>query len=318
MTLLFYYTLIIMFFYTIVAATSLSAFYVSHRRTFLYATAGFTFYFFDVSLVFKDNFITPGSVFDAPSFYDVGSPYASIITGGGAFLFLWLAACRYCREGRRGIRYVPVAVWAVASLAAYQLIGDAQWREFVYYNLRAVLQLFCYAALGLWYARSSDPQRRSIMKGHRTAYFCSIAITCGIILENVYFQLIYDPSRLPDGMWVMAERSPMENLLFICYGLAVLRGASTSLRLRARELPEGEDPLIVESIDRIMPLFCEAHELSRREEDVLRLALMGKDNQNIASELTLTAGTVKVHMHNILKKTGHANRTELAADFWER
>ena len=56
MTLLFYYTLLIMFFYTIVAATSLSAFYVSHRRTFLYATLGFTFYFFDVSLVFKDNF----------------------------------------------------------------------------------------------------------------------------------------------------------------------------------------------------------------------------------------------------------------------
>ena len=42
MTLLFYYTLLIMFFYTIVAATSLSAFYVSHRRTFLYATLGFT------------------------------------------------------------------------------------------------------------------------------------------------------------------------------------------------------------------------------------------------------------------------------------
>lgn len=55
MTLLFYYTLLIMFFYTIVAATSLSAFYVSHRRTFLYATFGFTFYFFDVSLVFKDK-----------------------------------------------------------------------------------------------------------------------------------------------------------------------------------------------------------------------------------------------------------------------
>ena len=92
MTLLFYYTLLIMFFYTIVAATSLSAFYVSHRRTFLYATLGFTFYFFDVSLVFKDNFITPNAVFEAASFYDVGHPYTSIITGGGAFLFLWLAA----------------------------------------------------------------------------------------------------------------------------------------------------------------------------------------------------------------------------------
>ena len=59
MTLLFYYTLIIMFFYTMVAAASLSAFYVSRRKTFLYATIGFAFYFFDVSIVFMDNFITP-------------------------------------------------------------------------------------------------------------------------------------------------------------------------------------------------------------------------------------------------------------------
>ena len=89
----------------------------------------------------------------------------------------------------------------------------------------------------------------------RVAYFWAIGLTCGIILENVYFQLIFDPGSIPRGMWVLAERSPMENLLFICYGLAVLRGASVSLQLRARELPEGDDPLLAESIDRLLPLY---------------------------------------------------------------
>ena len=65
-------------------------------------------------------------------------------------------------------------------------------------------------------------------------------------------------------------------------------------------------------------MYSRTYDLSKREEEVLRHALMRKDNQNIASALTLSAGTVKVHMHNILKKTGHANRAELAADFWER
>lgn len=184
--------------------------------------------------------------------------------------------------------------------------------------MRTALQLFCYGVLALWYWRSSDPQRRSIMKAHRVAFFWAIGLTCGIILENIYFQLIYDPSNLPHGMWIMAERNPFENALFICFGLAVLRGAAVSLRLRANSLPEGEDPLLVESIDRLLPLYSLGHDLSKREEEVLRLALMGKDNQNIASALSLTAGTVKVHVHNILKKTGHANRSELAADFWER
>lgn len=318
MTLLFYYTLIILFFYTLVAATSLSAFFVSQRKTFLYATLGFSFYFFDVSLVFMDNFITPKATTAASSFYDVGNPYLSILTGGGAFLFLWLAACRYCRKDHGAIRFAPIVLWAFASVAAYQLITDPQWREFVYYSMRTVLQLFCYAVLAFWYLHSSDPQRRSIMRSHRVAFFWAVGLTCGILLENIYFQLLFDPLTIPRDMWILAERNPLENALFICFGLTVLHGASISLRLRARELPEGEDPLLVESIDRVLPLYCQTHDLSKREEEVLRLALMGKDNQNIASALSLTAGTVKVHMHNILKKTNCRNRNELAEDFWSQ
>lgn len=70
---------------------------------------------------------------------------------------LWLAACRYCREERPVVRFAPVALWAVLSLAAYQLIENPQWREFAYYNLRAVLQLVCYGLLAWWYTHSPTP-----------------------------------------------------------------------------------------------------------------------------------------------------------------
>ena len=133
----------------------------------------------------------------------------------------------------------------------------------------------------------------------------------------MYVQLIFDPGSIPRGMWVLAERSPMENLLFICYGLAVLRGASVSLQLRARELPEGDDPLLAESIDPLLPLYSRTYDLSKREEEVLRHALMGKDNQNIASAMHLALSTVKVHVHNILQKTGQPNRQALVQDFWK-
>ena len=108
----------------------------------------------------------------------------------------------------------------------------------------------------------------------------------------------------------------MENLLFICYGLAVLRGASVSLQLRARELPEGDDPLLAESIDRLLPLYSRTYDLSKREEEVLRHALMGKDNQNIASTLTIAPSTVKVYVHRLLQKTECENRQALIQDFW--
>ena len=44
--------------------------------------------------------------------------------------------------------------------------------------------------------------------------------------------------------------------------------------------------MVEESIDRVLPRYVEMHELSKRESEVLRLIVLGKDNQNIASELT--------------------------------
>ena len=61
--------------------------------------------------------------------------------------------------------------------------------------------------------------------------------------------------------------------------------------------------------------YAQHYGLSARETEVLRMVLEGKDNQNIAGELSLAASTVKVHVHNILKKTAQANRQELMRDF---
>ena len=49
---------------------------------------------------------------------------------------------------------------------------------------------------------------------------------------------------------------------------------------------------------------------------MLRLILQGKDNQNIASTLTIAPSTVKVYVHRLLQKTGCENRQGLIQDFW--
>lgn len=51
-------------------------------------------------------------------------------------------------------------------------------------------------------------------------------------------------------------------------------------------------------------------ELSAREMDVLRLLVGGRRNRSIASELSITEGTVKLHVSSILNKLGAADRTE--------
>jgi NarL family two-component system response regulator LiaR len=50
--------------------------------------------------------------------------------------------------------------------------------------------------------------------------------------------------------------------------------------------------------------------LTEREMEVLRLVAQGKSNREIADDLTVTEGTVRVHVSNILGKLHLASRTQ--------
>ena len=52
--------------------------------------------------------------------------------------------------------------------------------------------------------------------------------------------------------------------------------------------------------------------ITQREEDVLRLIVLRKANKEIAAELGISVGTVKTHVHSLLRKTGAASRRFLA------
>jgi predicted ATPase/DNA-binding CsgD family transcriptional regulator len=53
--------------------------------------------------------------------------------------------------------------------------------------------------------------------------------------------------------------------------------------------------------------------LTQREVEVLRLIAIGRGNADISIALSISPSTVATHVHNILTKTGCANRTEAAA-----
>ena len=72
---------------------------------------------------------------------------------------------------------------------------------------------------------------------------------------------------------------------------------------------DGPEPLRREGAGRDGPVEA----LTAREVEVLRLVALGRSNSQVATELFVTVGTVKSHVHAISGKLGAANRTEAVA-----
>lgn len=73
---LFYYTLIVLLAVILTAATCLASYLVTRNKTYRYAFAGFLFYFFDVALVFQDDFLMQRASDASVSPFFIGSPVA--------------------------------------------------------------------------------------------------------------------------------------------------------------------------------------------------------------------------------------------------
>ena len=296
---LFYYTLIVLLAVILTAATCLASYLVTRNKTYRYAFAGFLFYFFDVALVFQDDFLMQRASDASVSPFFIGSPVASVLVGGGALISFWLVLCEYLEEDRPAVRWIPGAAFVLASFAVLLLAPEGNGQMFLFYGTR-------------------DDVLRLRMRRHRALYGALWALVTCVLLENVVFLLVVDPhaiagQRLP----FFPERNFAENALVLCCGFAACTSAWRSLSLRRTEPPTQGGASLETFIDQNLAAYAAARQLSKREAEVLRLVLLGKDNQNIATSMHLAPSTVKVHMHHILQKAERANRKELIQDFWE-
>lgn len=133
---LFYYTLLMLLVSILVAAVCLSSYLVSRKKTMLFLSVAFAFYFFDISLVFQDEFIVRSSGDALTSGYLVIRSLASVLTGGGFVTAFWVLLCDYLNETRRSMFVVPPAVFAVASIATLVFLPDGDLQRFWFWSIR--------------------------------------------------------------------------------------------------------------------------------------------------------------------------------------
>ena len=315
---LFYYTLIVLLAVILTAATCLASYLVTRNRIYAFAFAGFLFYFFDVALVFQDDFLMQRAAELASTPFFIGSPAASIVIGGGTLVSFWLVVCEYLAERRRAMRLVPGAAFAAGSVAVLLFAEPGNLQMFLFYSMRELLLYWMLAYIAVNYIGTRDDVKRLRMRRHRALYAALWALVTLVLAENVVFLLVADPRLLGSSpLPFFPERNFAENLLVLCCAFAACMSAWKNLTLRRSEPPTQGGRSLEAFIDQNLVAYGAARQLSKREAEVLRLVLLGKDNQNIATAMHLAPSTVKVHMHHILQKAGRSNRKELIQDFWE-
>ncbi len=151
-------------------------------------------------------------------------------------------------------------------------------------------------------------------------------------------QLVFIDDTLPGGCWeeeaerfskscpgmnmiILGENPTEENLIaaFRCRAAGyILKGPDLANMLVAiRSLNPGEfvlSPRLVQMVlNRILDLqavqdLSKVYALTSREREVFQLLCMGVSNRDIASSLVISENTVRIHVHNILKKLKLKNR----------
>ena len=238
---LFYYTLIVLLAVILTAATCLASYLVTRNKTYRYAFAGFLFYFFDVALVFQDDFLMQRASDASVSPFFIGSPVASVLVGGGALISFWLVLCEYLEEDRPAVRWIPGAAFVLTSFAVLLLAPEGNGQMFLFYSMREAMLYAMLVYLAARYIGTRDDVLRLRMRRHRALYGALWALVTCVLLENVVFLLVVDPhaiagQRLP----FFPERNFAENALVCAAASPPARARGAACRYDAPNRPRRE------------------------------------------------------------------------------
>ena len=163
---------------------------------------------------------------------------------------------------------------------------EGPWRQWAYYTTRQVFSFFVYAYAAWCYLRSDDERYRARLGKLKAPFLIMVVLTTCVLLEDIYIILIAPMNTHVSWLPLyLSERNFSENVLLCFMAFVLVHVAYNVLSIRIKEAPVQEEVGDLDRhIDEQMPFFRETHKLSKREAEVLKLVLLGKNNQEIANE----------------------------------
>lgn len=317
---IFVYSVCILLLCFAAAILSLAAYLVSERKSFIPQVTFFIFYIIELGGIFGNEWLSQNLTFSADSYYEISTPIMRVITGTGILASLWLMLLRVLDVHDRRTAAIPPTIFAIASILVLNLMPYGPVRQFTFYTLRQVFVAFALGFAYVKWATSTDQAYRERLGKHKGRFAILCLLLCMIVAEDIWVILVApvpDPNNSLLPLY-LSERNFSENILMIYVAYHCISEALRLLKLRFMQ-PQAEtsrEDDLARHISDALPAYAKNHSLTTRESEVLALVLAGKDNRSIATELILSEGTIKTHVHNIMRKTETKNREELRRNFW--
>ena len=312
---LFEYTVCVLLTSAFASALSFATYAVSHKKTMLFLSFIFFFYFFDVSWVFQADFFSTANTLPGNA-YSILLTTVMLITGCGFLTSIWLLIQSFLGEKSKGSAIVLAILFIVSSLACF-VLPDSTLRRFCFYLPRSLFLLgMLFYTVYRYISEDSALERQRMWRHHRLLVFSVIAVLL-IIAEDV-IKFIEPELLIGPLAAIRPDRNFTENIFVLICAAVAIRYAFKTLSLRF-DMPslyrsKNQSNLIDESL---FMRYSSKHNLSERESEILYYILSGMTTQEIAEHLTLSTSTVKVHVHNIITKTQASNKEGIIQQFWQ-
>lgn len=321
----FIYTICILCVCLSAASTSLAAYAVTRRLKYLPQTIFFVAYFIELSGIFAGEWMLQNvGVITYDNYYAIDNPAFRIIVGAVVLACLWLIIFDMVDVKEQRLILVPTLALCAAQALIVALMPYGPLRQWLFYTMRQVSIFACLGYAFHRYRKNADEVFRQRLERRRRFFVVLLALTCCVLAEDVIVILVA-PIPAGDGAAggvFLSSRNISENVMMVVVAGVTFYRTLRELALRFNEPPElsssseSHNEQLMDHVENRLPAYAEKNRLSKREREILALVLVGKTNREIAEELFLAEGTVKTHLHNIMKKCGQPNREELKKDFW--
>lgn len=323
----FVYTFAIIVVAIMACSTSMSVWALTARKDCIVTAIAFGTYILDTAIIFFDEYAQGKA--DPSVYFDAGvtHPIVTTVLATVIAASVWAWTLMRLRIKIDRLRFLMAATaFCLIEYFLCPVAGSAgRPRTLLYWGIRD-LALIGAVIFGFWYCRhrSADIERLGLYRT-RMFYRAVLVLLCLVLIEDICNIMLLIPD-MDDSFWYgfwwhLQQRNITENVTMVALAVRKMVYDRDSMRVYARHPAEKgvrlADERSAHDFEERLLRYCDATGMSSRERDVLELALRGKDTQGIATELYISTGTVKAHMHRIYTKAGVKGRQDLATAFWK-